>query len=282
MSAFQPKRVRFIRRRRRVDSTSAFISVRESIITECQPRRRGPRAVANRRTSARPINDLTLNVTSACKHCRWWHRPEMSRLLVDPAVQGSESGNGLPQRRGGLLAPLVVRRTPGYSLRGPCLEVSTLGTVHVGRSRGGRPLRRRVGRRNLPEQRRPSDVVQKNPRDPDGVLPHGISAVGHGTGHVCSPNRYLLLLPDDDRLDLLPSCGRNRSTLSFPLMLPGVVAIFNVDPEILLLLAPYGIAVRFCANLSHGKRGNKCASGGRHFFDQREKSQVGKERVNGQ
>lgn len=96
----------------------------------------------------------------------------MSRLLVDPTVQGSESGEGLPQCRGGLLTPLTVGWTPGDSLLGSRLEASTLGTVHVGWRRSGRPLRRRAGRSYLPGQRRQGDVAQKNPRDLDGILPH--------------------------------------------------------------------------------------------------------------
>lgn len=96
----------------------------------------------------------------------------MSRLLVDPAIQGYESRKRLPQCRGGLLTPLAARWTSGDCLRGSSLEVSTLGTLHLGWCRGGGSFRPRVGRSHLPGKRRQGDVAEENPRDLDGVLPH--------------------------------------------------------------------------------------------------------------
>lgn len=111
----------------------------------------------------------------------------MSRRLVDPTVQGCEHGDGVPQHRGGLLAPVAPRRSPGDPVRGPRLEAAALGTVHVGWRRGGHPLRHRAGRRDLPGQRRQSNVAKEDPRALNDVLPRGLSAVGHGTdsGRTC-------------------------------------------------------------------------------------------------
>lgn len=63
----------------------------------------------------------------------------------------------------------------------------------MGRRRGGRPLRRRTGWSHLSGQRRQSNVAQKNPRDLDGILPHTISAIRHGTDLFQLLNRYLAI-----------------------------------------------------------------------------------------
>jgi len=111
---------------------------------------------------------------------RWWYRLESSPLLVDPAVQGSERGDGVPQCRWGLLALVASRWALGDDMRGASLEAAAMGTVHVGWRWGGCPLRHRAGRSHLPRQRRQSDMVQENSRASHDILPHGFPAIRYG------------------------------------------------------------------------------------------------------
>lgn len=97
--------------------------------------------------------------------------PESTRTLAIPAIQGLEAGIRVSQRRRSILPFVVTRRAIGDDLCCSSLEVSTLGTFHVGWYRGSGSIRSGSRRCHVPRQRHQGYVAQKSSSHAHDILP---------------------------------------------------------------------------------------------------------------